>query len=302
MKRNFIKFIAFTVLFTTVMTACNKTLPVTGVTLNKSSLSLKIGDKETLMATVQPSDATDQGVIWTSSNPNVATATGGNVIAKAIGTTTITVTTVDGNFNATCTVTVTETGEPNPSKIYKIGDYYDVNGLKGVVFRVSADGKSGNILAMEYYLGKICWCSRDNDNTNAKDTVNGENNLRAIRGFPFWKERYVAFNYVVDNHGEGWYLPVPSEIKDILNNITKINATLKSQGKSEIVTKVEVIVPQSGMEIVDVIFWSSVEHDISRAFALDVTSSGIATRNIAKSSGSGQEETPNYAAFAVKKF
>ena len=82
------------------------TVPVTGVSLNKNTLELYTGKRETLIATVEPSDATNPAVNWSSDKPEVATVEGGTVTAKAAGTATITATTVDGGFTAICTVTV----------------------------------------------------------------------------------------------------------------------------------------------------------------------------------------------------
>ena len=89
------------------VTVTAATVPVTGVSLNKDSLALGVGDSETLTATVKPEDATNKAVTWTSSNSTVATVDqNGVVTAVAPGTATITVTTADGSFTATCTVTV----------------------------------------------------------------------------------------------------------------------------------------------------------------------------------------------------
>lgn len=83
------------------------TVPVTGVSLTPASLSLFTGDTATLTATVQPSNATNKKVTWSSNAPGVATVdSSGKVTAVAPGTATITVTTEDGNYTATCTVTV----------------------------------------------------------------------------------------------------------------------------------------------------------------------------------------------------
>ena len=79
---------------------------VTGVTLDKTTLSLTEGDTETLTATVAPADADNQTVTWSSSNPAAATVANGVVTAVAGGTATITATTVDGGFTASCEVTV----------------------------------------------------------------------------------------------------------------------------------------------------------------------------------------------------
>lgn len=85
-----------------------ETIPVTGVSLNKTSLALEAGNSETLTATVTPSNATNQAVTWNSSDSSVATVENGRVTAKKAGSTVITVTTSDGNKTASCNVTVTE--------------------------------------------------------------------------------------------------------------------------------------------------------------------------------------------------
>ena len=80
---------------------------VTGVTLNKTSLKLYTRDSETLTATVAPAGATNKNVIWTSSEPTVATVdANGKVTAKSTGIADITVTTEDGGKTATCRVGV----------------------------------------------------------------------------------------------------------------------------------------------------------------------------------------------------
>ena len=83
------------------------TVAVTGVTLNKSTLTLKVGASETLTATIAPADASNKNVTWASSDAAVATVdASGKVTGVAKGTATITVTTEDGGKTATCTVTV----------------------------------------------------------------------------------------------------------------------------------------------------------------------------------------------------
>lgn len=83
------------------------TVPVTDVTLNKSALSLSVGDSEILVATVVPPRATDKSVVWSSSAPSVASVDqDGKVTAKSAGSAVITVTTNDGGFTASCDLTV----------------------------------------------------------------------------------------------------------------------------------------------------------------------------------------------------
>ena len=106
------------VLLTTAFWSCSKSkeeapeptppaVSVTGVTLNKTTLTLAIGGSETLTATVAPADATNQNVTWKSDKPEIATINAnGKVTGVAAGEATITVTTEEGGKTATCKVTV----------------------------------------------------------------------------------------------------------------------------------------------------------------------------------------------------
>lgn len=80
-------------------------IPVSSVSLDRTSLALNKGESATLTATVNPSDATDKTVTWTSSDSNVASVKDGIVTAKKSGQTTITASC--GGKTATCTVSVT---------------------------------------------------------------------------------------------------------------------------------------------------------------------------------------------------
>lgn len=83
---------------------------VIGVSLNKNELSLDVNTKETLIATINPQNATNTNVSWQSNAPSIAGVSYlGEVSAYSVGTAIITVTTEDGAKTDTCTVTVTET-------------------------------------------------------------------------------------------------------------------------------------------------------------------------------------------------
>ena len=84
-------------------------VPVTGISLNKSTLSLSTGETSTLIATVSPSTATYKTVIWSSGDPSVASVNNGIVTAVGAGKTTITASTFDSAFTKTCTIIVKQT-------------------------------------------------------------------------------------------------------------------------------------------------------------------------------------------------
>lgn len=81
---------------------------VTGVTLNASEVTMGgVGSTYKLTATVQPADAQNQNVTWTSDNPDVVTVSeNGTLTAVAMGDATVTVTTAEGSYTASCTVKV----------------------------------------------------------------------------------------------------------------------------------------------------------------------------------------------------
>ncbi len=104
------------------------TIAVTGVSLDKTTASLIVGNTTTAKATITPSDAYNKNIKWSSSNASVATVsteqtTSGTAItitAKAPGTANIVATTVDGNKTATCNVTVSY---PTLVSQVAVGDY-----------------------------------------------------------------------------------------------------------------------------------------------------------------------------------
>ncbi|MBY9078597.1 Ig-like domain-containing protein [Paenibacillus sp. HN-1] len=95
----------------TVTDPAPEIVPTTGVSVNPTELSLTTGGSGALTATVAPANATNQNVVWSSSNSEVASVDAvGVVTAKSAGTATITATTEDGSFTAQTVVTVTAAG------------------------------------------------------------------------------------------------------------------------------------------------------------------------------------------------
>lgn len=79
----------------------------TSVSLSKKQLTLSVNDAETLLATVLPTTAENRSVIWSSSNPAIASVDNtGRVTAHKVGSAVITVTTVVNRLASSCTVTV----------------------------------------------------------------------------------------------------------------------------------------------------------------------------------------------------
>lgn len=91
-------------------------VPVTGVALDKDSVTMEIVDEDSIKATITPTNATNKDVNWSVDHNDVVslTASGSSVAITALkdGNATITVTTDDGGFTATCDVTVNKPVAP----------------------------------------------------------------------------------------------------------------------------------------------------------------------------------------------
>ena len=97
MKTKLLKLTAIMLIIAGVFTACScieiekSLVPVTNITLNKSSLVLAVGETEMLVAIVAPENATNKTITWTSNNENVATVDeNGKVTAISAGIANIT--------------------------------------------------------------------------------------------------------------------------------------------------------------------------------------------------------------------
>ena len=179
-----------------ITTSTPTTVPVSSISLNKSTDILTSGNTDTLTATVAPSNATNKTVTWTSSNTNVATVTNGVVTAISSGTATITVTTVDENKTASCTVTVNNVKGyvNNPLQLQM-----DLNVR-------STSSLNGNIVGVLYNYQNIDILG---------NTVDSEHNITWDKIIYNNNVAYVSDAYI--QH----YISPPDNIVNIASNITK---------------------------------------------------------------------------------
>ena len=124
-------------------------IPVTSVTLDKSTLNLTVGGTVgTLVETVNPVNATNKSVTWSSYNTAVATVANGKVNPLAAGTAIITVKTVDGGKIATSLVTV---AAPVSDTVINI------KAIPGVVAPVRGATPVTAAIDTTQYTGTVTW-------------------------------------------------------------------------------------------------------------------------------------------------
>ena len=193
---------------------------VTGVSLNKTTLNLKVGGTETLTATVEPDDATNKSVTWSTSDDTVATVDQtGKVTGVAEGTVTITVTSdADSSKSATCTVTVSVSNDARFELVSSLedgGEYLIVSANSGSAYALKnpggnaegvsiADANYKTAVTIEngnYILTSdtdIVWTASVNGDgfnlTNGSDYLEGASN--AIKSFnpQKYSARYWTYN------------------------------------------------------------------------------------------------------------
>lgn len=97
----------------------NEKMNATGVELNKTSISMNVGDTSSLVASVKPENAPNKNVKWASSNESIVTVNEEGIItAVAEGEAKIIVTTLDGNHTAECNIIVKKASNSD-NDIYK---------------------------------------------------------------------------------------------------------------------------------------------------------------------------------------
>ena len=117
---------------------------------------------------------------------------------------------------------------------YKVGDYYNSNGVEGMVVVVDESGKHGLVISL--HDSKADWtCDKSlNFETNAFHEDDGEKNMKAI-------EAYIAetgkdWNYFpvfswARSLGDGWYIPAKDELAKIWTNLNGGDLKLNKKSK-----------------------------------------------------------------------
>lgn len=233
---------------------------VTGISLNSSngSISLNKTNKTVaLTATVYPSNATNKGVVWSSSNINVATVNSyGVVTAKAVGFTTITARTIDGSYVATYSLSVTKRVAIviGASQVTRMKNWVTSYSSSNYNYRTS-DGslviinKSGTGIPYQYGDGF----------DEAKATINSysklKNNVNFYIFFPLSGNTILKYNCGRSKSNQDEYSISSSnaKMKSMIKGLSNVIGGLKSNGynaKGYVISMHPVVVSQSSSSYV----------------------------------------------------
>lgn len=158
----------------------------------------------------------------------------------------------NGGARAEASVTITISGPGGGTNgVYQIGDYYNRNGIEGIVFRISNGGTHGSIVSLDE--GLKAW-SIDGIITGADNWNDGLVNTNLIVS-NYDLNNYPAFQWCNNKNTNGitgWYLPSVTEIEQIIRLSETLNASLLNNGGDIITTSNT--------------YWSSVECSYNFAY------------------------------------
>lgn len=163
--------------------------------------------------------------------------------------------------------------------IYAIGDYYHVNTVEGIVYRISNGGANGMILSLDFT--NLQWANDEFSAIlmDASSDDDGLNNYNAIIESNFGIQNFPAFKWCNDkNTGSvtGWHLPAINDLNLLSDSIDVISKAYQDLGLSSFDN--------------NTIFWSSTE------------ASGINAWVMYNHSQNEVIKTTYNAVIAVKKF
>ena len=136
---------------------------------------------------------------------------------------------------------------------YKVGDYYNKDGKKGVVFYIEASGKHGKIVSLTESGNALQWSlgvTEQEKLIGANSETDGAYNMSVVKTISNWQSKYPAFKWCADL-GEGWYLPAIEELK-----LFTINDTIRNAVNRTLADKDGTKIPDIGTACW---YWSSTE-------------------------------------------
>ena len=251
---------------------------VTTILLDKTTLSLAVGDEYTLLATVVPNNATNKKVSWASSNPAVASVAGGKITALSAGTTTIVANI--GDKLASCEVIVERKGVL-------------INGVewaKTNIDKPNTFATNPESYGMFYQWGrKTAWSENDP--------------LKDSNGGTMWNTtHYEGTTWTAENDPSpaGWRLPTKEELQSLLDQ-TKVTSVWTTQNGvngrkfTDKTTGANIFLPAAGWRSFsngtlvnrgsNGFYWSSTVNNASYAYYMSIDSTAQYTDTTIKSYG-----------------
>ncbi|MDR1758509.1 MAG: DUF1566 domain-containing protein [Bacteroidales bacterium] len=209
------------------------------------------------------------------------------------------------------------TKEPDPdpqkdaalTKKYEIGELYNVNGVKGIVFDISDGGLHGLILSLDEYPTTLydnntftMWCTSVMNYIGLKDTVSGLTNAHFLKYHNIATDSLTVIHWCESRNTRnqtGWYLPAQKELQKLeasfqKDGITVYTLNVVREALTEIVKK-GVHKEAVELRVGNYSYWTSSEIDAEHVWGVRLSSGKATPRELRK-------DEPNLLARAVRRF
>ena len=198
-----------------VLTRTKPLLLVTSITLSETYISLQPDETKRLTATVEPADADNPAVTWTSSNEAVAEVNStGRVTANAYGTCTITCAATDGSgVWETCQVTV----KKDNSGTINGREYVDLDLPSGTKWATCNVGASKPEEYGDYFAWGETTPKSTYDWSTYFDTDDGGSTFKKYKNNGGLTELQPEDDAATVNWGSGWKMPSRAQIEELCN-------------------------------------------------------------------------------------
>jgi outer membrane murein-binding lipoprotein Lpp len=133
--------------------------------------------------------------------------------------------TIKGATGDVVTVVVLQKGCPPLKSSYEVGEYYERQGVVGIVWH--ADENYVKVLALDE-KSYVQWAEYSSANSWADSQTDGLANMNTILNNQYSSITYFPAQKWCNDKGKGWYMPAIDEMCEILNNIGTLNTSLEN--------------------------------------------------------------------------
>jgi uncharacterized repeat protein (TIGR02543 family) len=223
-------------------------IPVTGVSLNKTTLTLIVGgvagsNTETLIHTIAPSNATNNNVTWSTSNSTIATVSNGTITAVGVGITTITVTTTDGGFKDECEVTVNDANDPATAALQS-----KITEAKNLKSQTEINTDAENVAKGAYWVIQEVMTAFENAINVAEDAIESVTTQAELDSAVSALAAAIETFKGERTKGEKTSGFTPEQVTELINNAKTDKDTVKTSVNGDDVSPADQWVSQSDLD------------------------------------------------------
>ncbi len=207
--------------------------------------------------------------------------------------------TVKGATGEDVTVVVLQKGCPALKTSYEVGEYYERQGVVGIVWH--CDENYVKVLALDE-KSYVQWAEYSSANSWADSETDGLANMNAILNNQYSSITYFPAQKWCNDKGKGWYMPAIDEMCEILNNIDVLNTSLSANNGTKLTKGYYYWSSTQNTSTKDVqsAYWSwDDEKAVKEVKSSTVTANARASFNVSLKQSSTDPDTPVESTYKI---